>query len=153
MKHKINLTLILIIGLLLVIGCANSGERAAKDAKNDSLFQQPLKEAMLKNMGKLPANWQELEFSKFEKNAVTINLYYSKMPSGLREVERDTKSIAQIVLNTLVSQNYNPREEWLALFVHARKRETGATGANLIRSFGKTHYDFNSDQLIFDAAK
>ena len=152
MKNKINFIIVLLIGFCLIIGCANS-DKQSKDIKTDSIFQKPLQEAITKKIGKLHPKWQEIEFYKFEENAVTINLYYSKMPSGLTETESDTKAIAQAVLDTLIAQNYNPHSKWLALFVHARRRENGATGANLIRSFGKTTYDFNNDSLIFTKAE
>lgn len=103
-------------------------------------------------LGKSSPKWKDIEFDKVEDNAVTIHLNYAKMPSSMAEVETDTERIAQAVIDELVAQNYNPKDKWLQLFVHAQKHEQGASGANMVRRFGKASYNFNNDRIEFSEA-
>jgi len=94
--------------------------------------------------------WDYFQITKLEApNKITIHLNYAAMPSSMSEVADDTRDIAQKVLDLLRAEKYDSKKEWLELFVHAQRPERGASGSDMVRSFGKTMYDFNSDSLEF----
>lgn len=109
-------------------------------------------ERVLKSLGTTPPRWKEITFDEISKRRLRLTLVYQQMPSNLREVENDTKRIAGAVLKVLVEDGRKPHEEWISVFVHAHIPEKGVTGANLVRVFGKTMYNFNNDQLEFKPA-
>ncbi|MEO8650147.1 MAG: hypothetical protein ABI539_13360 [Acidobacteriota bacterium] len=145
--------------LFTVLGCVNArkADEGRPSKQNPSIFesekQGALQKQILDKIGKFPEKWESVDFSKWEKNAVTVYLNYRTMPGSMLEVELGTKIIAKATLDVLVANGYDPKKEWLALFVHAQMREKGATGSNMTRRFGKVMYDFNTDSLEFKPIK
>lgn len=152
--NRKNQLIIAFIFVLFILGCANTKDSSIQNSPKTP-FSNPslLQSLILKNLGQLPSNFRTIEFAKIEQNSVTVNIIYKSVPKSLYEVERDERSVALIILNTLRGEGYNPRENWFALFVHARTYESGVTGAPVVRRLGATHYDFNSDQLVFDPSR
>ena len=144
-----------ILLLLVILGCTRAGKVTEPNKPN--VFtddkQTEIQKQILKKLGKFPRNWDTVDFTKWEMNAITIYLNYKKMPANLIEVEVGTKEIAQTTLDVLVANGYEPRKEWLALFVHAQMHESGATGTAMTRRLGKTAYNFNTDSLDFTPVK
>lgn len=103
-------------------------------------------------LGKLQKKWASVSVTKWDDKMITLHLNYSQMPGSLTEVEADTTKIAQQALNSVIEQGYSPRQEWLAVFVHAQMSERGATGASMVRRFGKASYNFNTDSIEFSKA-
>jgi hypothetical protein len=119
-----------------------------------SIFSSDRREVIQKRIrekvGKPAKAWDNFEFTKWEPNAITVYLNYKQMPNGMLEVELATKIIAKATLDVLRENGYDARSSWLALFVHAQRREAGAGGSPVVRRFGKTMYDFNNDSLEFE---
>ena len=57
------------------------------------------------------------------------------------------------MLNTLSAAGQSPTEKRINVFTRGRMAETGETGKQLVRVFGRTTYDYNSDQLEFERNK
>ena len=110
------------------------------------------REWVLRSLGAMPPRWKEIAFDETSNRRFRLTLVYRQMPSSLREVENDTKRIARAVLKVLVEHGRSPREEMISIFVHAHIPEKGETGANLVRVFGKTMYNYNNDQFEFKPA-
>lgn len=145
------------LAILTIIAAACSSSRTLQSQDTEigifaSSNRENFQKQVVARIGTMPKKWNQIELRKFEKDHVTIYVIYNKMPDGIGEVERDTKRVARAVLDVLVANNYSPTKQWLALFVHAQKPESGETGKALVRSFGKTSYDFNSDSLTFEEA-
>jgi hypothetical protein len=104
-------------------------------------------------IGPLPEEWNQIVFDEIESRNIRITLIYAHMPEGLEQVKNDTQRIARAVLKVLVDSGRNPQRDMIAVFVYGQIPERGETGASLVRLFGKTMYDYNSDQLTFKPAK
>lgn len=57
------------------------------------------------------------------------------------------------MLKTLSAAGQSPTEKRINVFTRGRMAETGETGKQLVRVFGRTTYDYNSDQLEFERNK
>ena len=115
--------------------------------------QKLFKEQVLHALGPAQPGWNEIKFEEIGKRMFRLMLVYQHSPSNLQQVENDTHRIARAVLKVLVENGRKPPQEMIAVFVHAQIPEKGEAGANLVRYFGKTMYDYNSDQLVFKPAK
>lgn len=112
-------------------------------------------QAAVRSAVPLKPKWENIhaEDARAGKGSFKLALVYNTMPSGHDEVERDTKEIAKAALAALVDAGRNPYQERLFLSVWARKPETGATGQPLVRLFGKSQYDANSDSIEYERYK
>jgi hypothetical protein len=109
---------------------------------------------VLAQIGRQSPKWQEIRFDNDNSaKSYALTISYRRTPSGYGEVEVDTKRVARAVLRTLVANGRNPHAKWISVFVRGQQPETGETGADLVRMFGETHYDFNDDQLVFEATR
>ena len=100
---------------------------------------------------KLKPSWERIELE--EKKPTDFRLTLSYKPDVLittrSTVETDTKQVARAVLAELVKQGRKPAGEHITLNVFARQSMRGETGKELVRLFGFTSYDYNTDQLEF----
>lgn len=151
MNNRINLAVIICVVAAVAIGCANGKNETPKP--KTGIFapgnRTNLEKQITDKFGKLPKKWDSIEFTKLEENAITLHLNYKSMPSNIAEVRLDTNKIASEVIDVLKTQSYDPRKEWLALFVHAQRREENG----MTRRFGKTMYDFNTGSFNFYEVK
>jgi hypothetical protein len=114
----------------------------------------PFSAQVMAQIGRQSPKWQEIRFDNDNSaKMVALTINYRRTPSGYGEVEADTRRVARAVLRTLVANGRNPHAEWIFVSVRGQKPESGETGADLVRVFGTTRYDFNSDQLVFEAAQ
>lgn len=102
---------------------------------------------------KASPKWRGIQVDEADKNDYKLVLLYQDMPSGQREVERDTRAVLQAVLDTLVKQGRQPAQERIFVTVRAHKPEKGATGQEMVRVFGRAVYDYNSDSIQYKAQK
>jgi hypothetical protein len=102
---------------------------------------------------KASPKWSGIQVEKAGGNDYTLVLLYQEMPSGQQEVERDTKLVMQAALSELVKLGRNPAQEHIFVTVRAHKPETGATGQNVVRVFGRSVYDYNNDTITYKAQK
>jgi len=93
--------------------------------------------------------WAKLEAAQ-ERDGYRLTLKYRDMPSNMREVEKDTRAIAQASLEAVVAAGRNPHQEQLFLSVWANRPERGATGAEVVRMFGRARYNWSNDQIEFE---
>lgn len=106
----------------------------------------------IKNVKPSP-KWSEVEVVNAAKGNYSLYIWYQRRPDGFAEVERDTKIVARAMLKSLIDAGQKPAEEWTSVFVRGGEKITGETGQPLVRTFGRTAYDFNSDSLNFSRAK
>lgn len=108
---------------------------------------------VLRQLGRRSSKWSEIRFDPDNsEKSIALTVVYRRTPSGYAEVEADTRRVARAVLATLLAEGRNPHAEWTFVSVRAQQPAgQGETGVDLTRSFGSTHYDFNSDQLVFES--
>lgn len=149
-----NKLLPLAILILIALACSSSNENRKKAETTGVFASSNLKnlQQQIEASVKMHKKWESVDVTKLETNAITLHLSYKGMPSSMSEVNQDTDEIARAVLAVLTKQGYDPKKEWLALFVHAQRHERGASGSSVVRRFGKTSYDFNNDSLTFSQA-
>jgi hypothetical protein len=110
---------------------------------------------VLIRLGYESPKWREIRFDpdNSDKN-ISITIVYRRTPSGYAEVQADTARVARAALQTLMANGRNPHAEWIFISVRAQEPAgQGETGADMTRIFGTTHYDFNSDQLVFEGPR
>jgi hypothetical protein len=127
-----------------VAAAADTGKAEAQAAR------QALVERAIASVPKMP-KWDRVEIRRLERNGYTLALWYKDMPNQL-EVSSDTRMLVQSVLKELVASGQNPQADWTSVIAHGYRAEKGqATGADMVRIFGRAAYDFNSDSIQFDA--
>lgn len=99
------------------------------------------------------AKWDRVEVQRAKADDYALAIWYKRKPANYAEVERDTKALARAVLKTLSAAGQRPAEDRINVFTRGRMAETGETGKLLVRVFGRTSYDYNSDQLAFERNK
>ncbi|MEQ1795426.1 MAG: hypothetical protein ABL970_14685 [Nitrospira sp.] len=144
---------VLLAGLLFLAFIMVVGLFAGGPTKVSTSDQILFKDQVLKTLGPTPSSWNVIQFEEVGERSFRLALVYSHMPSNLQQVENDTRRIARAVLKVLVEKGRSPHQEMISVFVHAQIPEKGETGANMVRYFGKTMYDYNDDQLVFKPAK
>jgi hypothetical protein len=108
---------------------------------------------VLKEIGPRSGKWGKIAVdSSSSDRSYDLTLVYRTMPSGLQEVESDTKRIARAVLKTLIADGRKPRQEMISVNVSAHMPFRGETGAAMARVFGMTHYSYANDSLQFKPA-
>jgi len=95
--------------------------------------------------------WSGIQSDEAAGQNYKLTLLYRAMPANQAEVERDTRRVAQAALNELVRQGRQPAQEHIFLTVRAHKPETGTTGQNVVRVFGRAVYDYNADTIEYKA--
>jgi hypothetical protein len=105
---------------------------------------------------KLKPKWQRIEIAEEKPTNYRLQLYYKPtgQPAspviGQAEASTDTKEIARAVLAQLQKDGKDPARERIFVSVYAyQEGARGETGKALVRPFGSTVYDYNSDQLQF----
>lgn len=145
---RLALFILSILGVLLVISFFSNAPPPLSGSE-----QKVFKEQVLNAIGPLPSEWNQVTFEEIEHRMIRVTLAYRESPNNLEQVRNNTQRIARGVLKVLVDNGRNPQREMIAVFVHGQIPERGETGTNLVRYFGKTMYDYNSDQLTFKPAK
>lgn len=97
--------------------------------------------------------WSGIQADEAAGQDYKLILLYRAMPANQAEVERDTKRVAQAALSELVRQGRQPAQEHVFVTVWAHKPETGATGQNVTRVFGRAVYDYNADTIVYKPEK
>jgi hypothetical protein len=110
---------------------------------------------VLIRLGYESPKWREIRFDgDNSQDSIGLTIVYRRSPSGYAEVQADTARVARAVLQTLMANGRNPHAEWIFVSVRAQQPAgQGETGADMTRIFGSTHYDFNSDQLVFEGPR
>lgn len=145
-------TLPILFLFLAILGCNRGGQRAERtDALQKTIGSKfDFSDAVKNKIGKFPAKWNGINISQISQTMIVAYLEYQQAPSGLPEIESDSKRVTQAVVDTLIAKGWNPREQRTMVFVHAQKPEAGSTGTNLIRQYGKAIYNFNYDTINFE---
>ena len=142
------IVVLVIFGIIIVISFFNTSPTTV-NSSDEGIF----KDQVIKKIGHLPSEWNQITFDEIGHRLVRVTLVYRHMPSSLEQVKNDAHRIARAVLKVLLDNGRNPQQEMIAVFVHGQIPERGETGANMVRYFGKTMYDYNTDQLTFKPAK
>lgn len=121
-------------------------ETAIQAPPNVNQLQQAIDRRLANATG---AGWSRVAVEEAEKRTFRIIVWYDSMPSGHRQVEQDTKRVARETLAALQEFGRSPSEERLFLSVWARKPESGETGKDLVRVFGRTSYSYATDSLTY----
>lgn len=111
------------------------------------------KDQVIQSLGPSPATWNGIRFEEMRKDSFRLTLVYQRLPANFSQVKDDTYQIARAVLKVLAQDGRKPHEERITVFVHAHIPEKGETGADMVRSFGRTVYNYNTDQLEFEPAR
>jgi hypothetical protein len=101
-----------------------------------------------------PFEFEITEYRINNKNrisSIAIRVYYTDMSDG-QNSQLITYTAVQIVINWLVDNGFDPFEEWIDVTCHGYFRETGATGQSLLRTWGYSEYDWNSDFITWKPA-
>lgn len=93
--------------------------------------------------------WAEIVVDESGPQKYRVTVWYRKMPASQLQVRTDTRAVAQKVLDLLVKQGHQPMQERMSLSVYGMRAESGATGQNLTRVFGRSVYDVNSDSIEY----
>lgn len=97
--------------------------------------------------------WERIEVQRATPADYALIVWYRQMPADHAEVERDTKAVARSVLKQLAALKALPASSTLHLVVRARMPEKGETGKQLVRVFGSSRYNSDSDHLAFERNK
>lgn len=92
----------------------------------------------------------EIEIANAEPKSISIRAYYADVIFGLQS-EEITGLIVQLALDWLVSEGQDPYAEWIGVHGHGYFPETGATGQQLLMTWGSSHYDWNIDSIVWKA--
>lgn len=95
----------------------------------------------------LPSRWQGVTVEEADERDFRFVLVYRSSPSGHREIERDTAAVAMAAIAELKMLGVPVGESFLSVW--ARKPETGVTGKQMTRVYGRTIYNRNTDQLEY----
>lgn len=146
---------VVLIAVLAFMGLMSAGKKdGVEEAEPQAaavIAASPSSAALSEAVRKsLPGNakWNALDVES-DNRGYRLNLKYKADPKSHREVERDTKLVAQAALNALVAAGRNPHQERMFLSVWAKKDERGATGASLVRMYGRAIYNFNNDSIEY----
>jgi hypothetical protein len=142
-----------LLGLLILASIIAVSMLISAPSGTASPEQRAFKEHVRNAIGTLPMDWSQVIFDEIGQQSIRLTLVYRNSPSNLEQVQTDTQRIARSVLKVLIDSGRNPRREMITVFVHGQIPEKGETGASLVRSFGRTMYDYNNDQLTFKQAK
>lgn len=94
--------------------------------------------------------WESIEITKMTANHIALTIWYKQSPTGFPEVERDSKMIARAALKVLIDSGINPISNGVFVFVWSEGRTKGETGKDLVSIYGKTTYNYLTDQLEFE---
>ncbi|MDR3138410.1 MAG: hypothetical protein LBT95_01920 [Treponema sp.] len=99
----------------------------------------------------------EIEVRKYELNStgtpdISLTAYVKEMELGLQGREI-TSAIVLITLKWLIEQGFEPQKEWIMPICSIMRRESGVTGQDMVRVFGRSIYDFNTDSIDWSPAR
>jgi hypothetical protein len=95
--------------------------------------------------------WLPVRVKTVDARNYDFALDYKSIPANIETVEGDSKIIVRAMLKTLTAAGHNPADEWINIHVWAEMPGgTGETGKPLIRVFGMSSYNYNTDRIDFD---
>lgn len=142
MKRGLNIFLVVMIWLTIIIGCA-------APPSNTGIFADPqsLENEIRDKIGEFPASWEKIEFENVSNNSITVWIDYPQKPE-LSELERDTKRVAQAVLDVVKAKDYDPKKHMFYVSVKGNLRPPNRAD-NRPHPLGNTIYNSYSDNLEF----
>jgi hypothetical protein len=95
---------------------------------------------------------REYKLSSTGKPDISLTAYVKEMELGLQGSEI-TSAIVMIALKWIIEQGFEPQKEWIMPICSIMRRESGATGQNMVRVFGRSSYNPNTDSIDWSPAK
>lgn len=116
--------------------------------------QQLIKDRITATIGPLPAGWNQIVFDEIGNRQISMTLMYENSPADLDQVKNDTNKVAKAVLRALAEVGRDSMRDRITVVVQGQTSEAGEMGANnnMVRNFGKTMYDYTTDQFTFKPA-
>lgn len=132
---------VLVVGTLIYVGIESNREDPAAEA---------LANRAVIRIGN-GIGWDHIEVKEAKYHSYTLKLVYrAPGPDNIFTVIEDTRKIARAILGELVASGHNPSSDGTFLWVWAQVQAgRGETGAQLVRIYGHTEYNFDNDQLEF----
>ncbi len=96
---------------------------------------------------------ERTEVKRAKADDYALIVWCKRMPADFVEVERDTQTVARALLKELGELNVLPAAAPLCVVVRGRMPKKGETGKQLVRVFGVSRDDSQSDQVSFERNK
>lgn len=98
----------------------------------------------------------EIRIVKYGPRSIDIEYWYSdrSAPESGFEPEVVTKGLVTLSVRLLADRDYDAKERRLMVWAGAYKPEPSMspTGRDMVRKYGRAHYDFNRDAVIYEPA-
>jgi hypothetical protein len=95
---------------------------------------------------------REYELDNNGKPSIGLTAWVQEMTVG-QQGELVTHAILLITLDWIMKQGFEPKEQWIMPSCSVMRREQGDTGQAMVRVFGRSLYDPNTDSIDWSPAK
>lgn len=151
--------LIIIIIILILIGgcasrCGNTSEPPPPQYEPQVYLPLHVTEQCLQaHLSDIFADIGEISVRDFETRngnlrSVIIAIYYDDILFGLFS-EDITFDTVKHTLHWLIAEHFDPYGDRISVMAWGYYRETGATGQPVLRTWGHSSYDWNTDTIVW----
>jgi hypothetical protein len=95
---------------------------------------------------------REYELDNNGKPSIGLTAWVQEMELG-QQGELITHAILLITLDWIIGQGFEPQKDWIMPSCSIMRREPGTTGQAMVRVFGRSMYDPNTDSIDWSPAK
>jgi len=78
-----------------------------------------------------------------------ILIYYKEDPEGDEEVEAETKTVAEVILQRLVAEGRDLKKDSVTVYVHGFRQTTRPSGKPSLIDYGFAYYNYADDLLVY----
>ena len=94
-----------------------------------------------------------IEIEEIKNDVIPMWFYFNEMPTSTNVIEITGKRIVKTAIEILIENKIDPCDPSVFIRAVVAKKEKGVTGKNLVRIFGKAHYDRLTDSIKWETRK
>ncbi|ADE57268.1 hypothetical protein [Aminobacterium colombiense] len=94
-----------------------------------------------------------IEIEEIKNDVIRMWFYFDEMPTSTNVIEITGKRIVKTAIDILMENEIDPCDPSVFIRTVVAKKEKGVTGKNLVRIFGKAHYDRLTDSIKWEIRK
>ena len=95
-------------------------------------------------------NWDRVAiFQSVGPMSFEILIYYKEDPEGDEEVEAETKTVAEVILQRLVAEGRDLKKDSVTVYVHGFRQTTRPSGKPSLIDYGFAYYNYADDLLVY----
>jgi hypothetical protein len=95
---------------------------------------------------------REYKLDSGDKPDIALTAYVKEMRVG-QQGALISQAILAITLDWIMKQGFEPQKQWIMPSCSVMRREQGDTGQAMVRVFGRSSYDPNTDSIDWSPAK